>query len=110
MVVIDIRPDVVDDAVGVACASPLLDIRLVDTAPLRWVLLHRRFPYRAPFAENVGCLVADMLPAVGIVPIAGGFAAVPAIAVLVPLGVPAIAVGGGHGGPLIFMFWCCLIV
>ena len=35
-----------------------------------------------------------MLLAVGIVAIAGGFAAVPVIAVLVPLGVPAIAVEG----------------
>ena len=35
-----------------------------------------------------------MLPAVGIVSIAEGWAAVTAIAVLVPLGVPAITVGG----------------
>ena len=35
-----------------------------------------------------------MLPSVGIVAIAGGFAAMPAIDVLVPLGVPAIAAGG----------------
>ena len=36
-----------------------------------------------------------MLPDVGIVSIVGGWAAVPAIAVLVPLGVPAISLGGG---------------
>ena len=35
-------------------------------------------------------MVADKLPAVGIVAIDGGFVAVPAIAVLVPLGVPFI--------------------
>ena len=39
-------------------------------------------------------MVADKLPAVGIVTIAGGFAAVPAIAVLVPLGVPDNAARG----------------
>ena len=39
-------------------------------------------------------MVADKLPAVGIFSIAGGFVAVPAIAVLVLLGVTAIDVGG----------------
>ena len=39
-------------------------------------------------------MVADNLPAVGIVSIAGGFAAVPVIDVLVPLDVPAIDSGG----------------
>ena len=39
-------------------------------------------------------MVAGNLPAVGIVAIAGGFAAVPAIAVFVPLVVPAIDLGG----------------
>ena len=95
VVVFDIRPAVVAAVFGVACAGPLLGSRLVDTAPLRWGPLRCRVPCRVPFAENVGFLVADMLPAVGIVVIAGGFAAVPAIAVLVPLGVPAIAVGWG---------------
>ena len=94
MVIDDIRPAVVAAVVDVACAGPVLGSRLVDTAPFRWGPLRYRVPCRVTFAENVGCLVADMLPAVGIVEIAGGFAAVPAIAVLVPLGVPAIAVGG----------------
>ena len=39
-------------------------------------------------------MVSDKLPAVGIVAIAGGFAAVPAISVLVTLGVPTIDAGG----------------
>ena len=90
MVVVDIRPAVVATVVGVACAGPLRGSRLVDTAPLRWGPLC----CRVPFSENVGCLVADKIPAVGIVAIDGGFAAVPAIAVLVPLGVPAISVVG----------------
>ena len=94
VVVVDIRPAVVAAVVGVACAGPLLGSRLVDTAPLRWGPLRFRVPCRVPFAKNVGCLVADKLPAVGIVAIAGGFAAVPAIAVLVPLGVNSIAAGG----------------
>ena len=38
-----------------------------------------------------------MLPVVGIVPIAGGWAAVPATAVLGPLGLPAIATQGLMG-------------
>ena len=42
--------------------------------------LRCRVPCRVPFVENVGCLVADKLSAVGIV----------AIALLVTLGVPAI--------------------
>ena len=80
--------------VGVACAGPLLGIRLFDTAPLYWGPIRCRVPCRVPFAENVGCLVDDKLPAVGIVDISGGFVAVPDIAVLVPLGVIAIDVGG----------------
>ena len=51
-------------------------------------------PCRVPFAENVGCLAADNLPAVDIVATAGGFAAVPAIAVSMPLVVPVIDLGG----------------
>ena len=94
VVVVDIRRAVVAAVVGVACAGPRLVSRLFDTAPLHWGSLRCHAPCRFPFAENVGCLVADKLPAVGIVAIAGGFAAVPAIVVLVPLGVPAIDVGG----------------
>ena len=85
--VVDIRPAVVADVLGVACAGPLLGSRLFDTVSLHWGPLHCRVPCRIPFAENVGCFTADNLPAVGIVAIAGGFAAVPAIAVLVLLGV-----------------------
>ena len=108
VVVVNIRPAVVAAVVGVACAGPLLVSRLVDTAPLRWGPLRCRVPCRVPFAENVGCLVADKLPDVVIVAISGGFAAVPAIAVLVPLDVPVIDSGGpkGEGGPLILLFWC----
>ena len=94
VVVVDIRHAVVAAVMGVACTGPLLGSRLVDTAPLRWGLLHCRVPCGITFSENVGCLVADKLPAVGIVAISGGFAAVPAIAVLVPLGVPVISAGG----------------
>ena len=94
VVVVDIRPAIVADVVGVACAGLLIDSRLFDNAPLHWGLLRFRVPCRVPFAENVVCLVADKLPAVGIVAIAGGFAAVPAISVLVPLGVPAVDSGG----------------
>ena len=94
MVVVDIRPAIVAAVAGVACADPLIVRRLIDTEPLCWVPLRCRVPCRVPFAENVGFLVSDMLPAVGIVAIARGFSAVPAISVLVPLGVPAIAAGG----------------
>ena len=94
VVVVDIRPAVVSSVSGVACACLLLDSRLVDTAPFRWGPLCCRVPCHVPFSENVNCLVADMLPAVGIVDIARGFAAVPAIAVLVPPGVTAISAGG----------------
>ena len=104
--VVDIRPDVVAAVVGVSCTGPLLGSRLFDNAPLHWGLIYCLVSCRFPFAENVGCLVADKILAVGIVAIAGGFAAVPAIAFLVPLGVPAIDSGGGKGGPLILLFWC----
>ena len=67
---------------------------MFDNAPLHWGLLCFLVPFRVPFAENVGCLVADKLPAVGFFPIAGGFAAVPALAVFVPLVVPVIDSGG----------------
>ena len=82
--VVDIRPAVVADVVGVACAGPLLGSRLFDNAPFHWEPICCLVPRRVPFYENVGCLVADKLPDVGIVAIAGVFAAVPAIDVLVP--------------------------
>ena len=66
-VVVDIRPAIVAAVLGVACACPLLGSRLFDTAPLHWAPLRCRVPCRVPLAENVGCLVADKLPAVGIV-------------------------------------------
>ena len=44
--------------------------------------------------RSAGFWVAEIIPAVGIVSIAGGWAAVPAIAVLGPLGVPTISAGG----------------
>ena len=81
---------VVAAALCVTCADPLLGSPLVDTVLLRWVLLH----CRVPFSENVGFWVAEMLPAVGVVSISGGWAAVPDIAVLGPLGLPVIAAGG----------------
>ena len=92
--VVDIRPAVVADVVGVACDGPLLVSRLFDNSPLHWGLLCCLVPCRVPFAENVGCLAADNLPSFGIVAIAGGFAAMPAIAVFVLLVVPAIYLGG----------------
>ena len=92
--VVDTRPVVVAAVVGVACAAPLLVSRLFDNAPLHWGALCCLVPCRVPFSGNVGCFVADKLPAVGIVSIAGGFAAVPAIAVFLPLVVPAIDLGG----------------
>ena len=75
--VVDIRPAVVAAVVGVSCAGPLLGSRMFDTVPLHWGPICYLVPCRAPSAENVSCLVADNLPAVGIVSIAGGFAAVP---------------------------------
>ena len=63
VVVVDIRPAVVAAVVGVVCAGLLLVSRLFDNAPLHWGTLR----CRVPFAENVGCLVVDKLPAVGIV-------------------------------------------
>ena len=78
-------------AVGVACAGPLPGNRLVDTVPLCWVLLCCRGPFHIPFVEKVGCWVAKIIPVAGTVPIAGGWADVPATAVLGPLGLPEIA-------------------
>ena len=92
--IIDIRPAVVAAVVGVACADPLLDSRLFDNSPFHWGPLCCLVPCHVPFSENVICLAADNLPAVGIVAIAGGFTAVPAIAVFVPLVVPTIDSGG----------------
>ena len=104
--VVDILPAVVDAVVGAACAVPLIGSRMFDNAPLHWGPLCCLVPSRVPFSENFGCLVADNLPAFGIVSIAGVFAALPAIAVFVPLVVPVIDSGGGKGGPLILLFWC----
>ena len=92
--VVDVLPTVVAAVVGVAYAGPLLGSCMFDNAPLHWGLLHFRVPCCAPFSENVGCLVADKLPAVGIAAISVCFAAAPGIAVSVPLGVPAIDLGG----------------
>ena len=76
MVAVDILPayfhSVVAAVVGIACAGPLPGSRMVDTVPLRWVLLCCRGSCRIPFAENVGCWVAEIIPAVGIVSIAWG--------------------------------------
>ena len=92
--VVDIRPAVVASVAGVACAGPLLGSRRFDNSPLHWVPLCCLVPCRVSFAENVDCLAADNLPAVGIFSIAGGFAAVPAISVFVPPVVSAIDSGG----------------
>ena len=100
MVAVDIRPayfHAVDAAVaGVVFSDPLSGSRLVDTVLLCWFLRRCRGPCHAPFVEKVGCWVAEMLPVVGIVPISGGWAAVPTTAVG-PLGVPAIAARGTLG-------------
>ena len=64
--VVDIRPAVVAAVVGVACAGPLLGSRLFDNSRLHWGPLFCLIPCRVPFAENVGCLASDNLPAVGI--------------------------------------------
>ena len=52
-------------------------------------------------------MAADNLPAVGIVSTAGGFAAVPAIAVFVPLVVPTIDSGGAKVARL---YYCSSVV
>ena len=105
---VDIRPTyfhaVFSVVAGVAFNDPLLGSHMVDTVPLCWFPLRCRVPCRVPFTENVGCCVAEMIPAVGIVSIAGGWAAVTAIAVFGPLGVPVISAGRGAGGPLMFLF------
>ena len=88
--VVDIRPAVVSAVVGGACAGPLLGSRLFDNSRLHCGPLCCLVPCCVPFAENFGCLVDGILPAVGIFAIAGGFAAVPAIAVFVLLVVPTI--------------------
>ena len=94
--VIDTRPVGVDAVVGVACAGSLFGSRLFDNSPLHWGPRCCLFPCRVPFAENIGCLATDNLPAVDIVATAGGFAAVPAISMSVPLVVPAIDLGGAN--------------
>ena len=88
--------------VGVAFSAPLSSSRLFGNEPLHWgpcclVLC------RIPFSENDDCFAADSLPAVDIVSTAGGFAAVSAIAVAVPLVVSAIDLGGGEGGALVLL-------
>ena len=88
--VVGIRPVVVAAVVGVACSGPLLGSHLFDNSPLHWGPLCCLVPCRVPFAEHVGCLAADNLPAVVIVAIAGGFVTMPSIAVFVPLVVPSI--------------------
>ena len=99
--VVDTRPVVVADVVGVAFSGPLSGSCPFGTAPLYWgpcclVLC------RALFAENDFCFSADNLPAVDIVATDGGVAAVSAIAVDVPLVVPAIDLGG-EGGALVLL-------
>ena len=107
LVAFDIRPvyfhSIVAVVAVIACYGPLLVSRLVNTVPLRWVPLSFRVPFCVPFAENVGCWVAEILPAVGIMSIAGGWSAVLAIAVLGTLGVPDIAAGG----PLVIHSYYC---
>ena len=88
--VVDIRPAVVADVVGGACAVPLLGSLLFDNSPLHWGPLCCLVPCRIHFSETVSCLVAGNLTAVDMVAIAGDFADVPSIAVFVPLVVPAI--------------------
>ena len=101
MVAVDIRPlyfhSVYASDAGIACAGPLSGNRLVDNVPLCWVLLRCRGPCHIPFVENVVYWVAELLPVVGIVPISGGWAAVPATDVLGPLGLHVIAAGGALG-------------
>ena len=92
--VVDNRPVVVDAVVGFAFSGSMFGSRLFDNSSLHWGLICCLFPCRVPFAENVGCLVADNLSTVNIVGPAGGFLAVPAIAVSMPLVVPAIDSGG----------------
>ena len=88
--VVDTRPDVVAAVVGVAFSGSLFGSHLYDNSPWHWGPLCCRIP----FAENVGYFASDNLPAVDIVATAGGFAAVPAIAVSVPLIVSSIDLGG----------------
>ena len=101
VVAVDICPPyfhaVTDDVAGVAFSDPLSGSHLVDTIPLCWVMQRCRFPFLVPFVENVGFWVAEMLHVVGIVPIAGGWAAVSATSVLGPLGLPTIAARGPMG-------------
>ena len=101
VVAVDIRTEyfhaVAAAYAGVVSASPLTGSRLVDTVPLCWVLLRCRGPFHFSFVENVGFWVAEMLPVVGTVPIAGGWAAVSATAVLGLLVLPAIAAWGPMG-------------
>ena len=101
VVAVDIRPAhfhaVAAAAGGVACAVSLPGNRLVENVPLCWVLLRCRGPCHVPFVENGGCWVYGRLPVAGTVTIAGGWEAVPATAVLGPLGLPAISARGPLG-------------
>ena len=78
---------------GVAFAGPLSGSRPFGNEPLLWGS-YCLVPCRVPFAENDDCFAADNLPAVDIIATAWGVAAVTAIAVTVPLAVPAIDMGG----------------
>ena len=98
----DTRPVVTAVSVGVAFAGPLSGSRPFGNEPLHWgpcCLI----PCRIPFAENDDCFAADNLPAVDIVATAEGVVAVHAIAVAVPLVVPAIDLGG----PKVARLYCC---
>ena len=117
--VFDIGPVVVADVVGVACAGTLIGSHLFDNSPLHWGPLCCLVPCRFPFAENVGCLDSDNLPAIGIVAIAGVFAAMSAISVFLPLVMPDIDSGGAKVArlyycsgvaPLFVAFACAIVV
>ena len=102
--VVDIYPAIVAAFFGGACAGPLRSSRQFDNSPLHWGPLCFLVPCRFPFAENVSCLDSDNLPAVGFVAIAGGFAAVPAISLFVPLVVPVIDLGRPKVARLYYCF------
>ena len=102
--VVDVRPTVVADVAGVACAGPPC---LVAAGLIIHHCIGDRYVASSPSASPFLKMSVDgNLPAVGIVAIAGDFVAVPAISVFVPLVVSAIDSGGGKGGPIILLFWC----
>ena len=97
------RPVVVSAVVGVSFSGPLSGSPLFGNEPLHWgpcCLV----PCRIPFAENDDCFAADNLPAVDIVSTAGGVDTVAAIAVAVPLFVPAIDLGGAKVARLYYCY------